>query len=482
MSAPMVKGWCPSLHEPMAALDGLIVRVKPFVRGLSAADLRLMAEAAERVGAGGLELTGRGALQVRGLDEAGAATFARAMVEAGLASADAAVERRRNVQLGVGCGSELLSFAGALEKWLEVDDSLADLPAKFGFAVSPGAGIAADIVVSGENADGILIGGEAAIRVGAPSTPVFPGLVPGTHSATVQPPNGRQPSRHTPPEQVWGRRDSGEDGVLDAVQRLTRTFLALAPLQPTPPRRIKGLIQAVGLAAVLAEAGLITTPVDADFSPHLRSGGGGGAADGGGVRRSSPLHHAMRGPPPPLRRGGEVPQPPHKMIGPSHGGYGLGVVFGVLAPSALRTAAELATRYGDGQVLLAPGRVIWLGGAPSSANVQFAAEASAAGFIVDPKDRRLRLDACVGRVGCARASEDVRADALRLASAAPATGLHVSGCAKGCAHPTAAGVTLVSRGAPGRYDLILDGAPSAPPTRTDVTLDEVAEHLSEPAL
>jgi precorrin-3B synthase len=170
------------------------------------------------------------------------------------------------------------------------------------------------------------------------------------------------------------------------------------------------------------------------------------------------------------------------MIGPSHGGYGLGVVFGVLAPSALRTAAELATRYGDGQVLLAPGRVIWLGGAPSSANVQFAAEASAAGFIVDPNDRRLRLDACVGRVGCARASEDVRADALRLASAAPATGLHVSGCAKGCAHPTAAGVTLVSRGAPGRYDLILDGAPSAPPTRTDVTLDEVAEHLSEPAL
>jgi hypothetical protein len=40
----------------------------------------------------------------------------------------------------------------------------------------------------------------------------------------------------------------------------------------------------------------------------------------------------------------------------------------------------------------------------------------------------------------------------------------------------------VSRGAAGRYDLILNGAPSAPPTHADVTLDEIAEYLSEPAL
>jgi len=157
-------------------------------------------------------------------------------------------------------------------------------------------------------------------------------------------------------------------------------------------------------------------------------------------------------------------------------------VFGVLSPSALRTVAELATSYGDGRVLLAPGRTIWLGGVPSSASAQLAVGASAAGFVVDPHDRRLRLDACVGRAGCARASEDVRAAALRLAAAAPATGLHVSGCAKGCAHPGVAGVTLVSRGVAGRYDLILDGAPSAPPTLNCVSLDEIADHLSEPAL
>jgi sulfite reductase beta subunit-like hemoprotein len=424
----------------MAALDGLIVRVKPFVRGLSAADLQCIAAAAERAGAGALELTARGALQIRGLDKAGAEMFACAMVEAGLASADAAAERRRNIQLGLGCRSSLLSFAGALESWLEEDASLSALPAKFGFAVSPAESIAADIVVLGEDESHILIGGDTAVSVSAaPLTSAFPGLVPGTHSATFPPPTGPQTSRRGPPEQVRGRREEGNGAALDAVQRLTRAFLRLAPLQPTPPRRMKGLIQAVGLAAVLAEAGLTQAE-------------------------------------PPY------PQPRRATVGPSHNGYGLGVVFGVLTPAALRTAAELAMRYGDGQILLAPGRVIWLGGVSPSANARLADDASAAGFVIDPHDRRLRLNACVGAAGCARASEDVRAAALRLASAAPPTGLHVSGCAKGCAHPSAAGVTLVSRGGGGRYDLILDGAPSAPATRTDVSLDAVAEHLSEPAL
>jgi precorrin-3B synthase len=433
----------------MAALDGLIVRVKPFVRGLSAADLQLVADAAEAAGAGGLELTGRGALQVRGLDEAGAAMFARAMVEAGLASADAAVERRRNIQLGVGCGPNLLEFAATLEAWLEHDAGLAGLPAKFGFAVSPAGDVTADIIVSGEDANCILIGGEAAIGVGAsPPTSAFPGLVPGTHSATFQPPNGRQTSRHGPPEQVRGRREGGEGGTaLDAVQRLTRAFLVLSQGLPVPPRRMKGLIQAVGVSAVLTEAGQISAVVNADC-------------------------------PPPLRRGGEA----RPAVGAGHNGYGLGVVFGVLTPSALRTAAGLATRYSDGRILLAPGRVMWLDGVSPLAEAHLAIEASAAGFVVDPGDRRLRLDACVGRAGCARASDDVRADALRLAWAAPATGLHVAGCAKGCAHPSAAGVTLVSRGGGGRYDLILDGAPSSPATVADVSLDEVADHLSEPAL
>ena len=66
------------------------------------------------------------------------------------------------------------------------------------------------------------------------------------------------------------------------------------------------------------------------------------------------------------------------------------------------------------------------------------------GFITDPADPRLRVAACTGAAGCERGTTDTHADATQLAplaAALPGHGisLHVSGCAKGCAHPTARG-------------------------------------------
>ena len=73
----------------------------------------------------------------------------------------------------------------------------------------------------------------------------------------------------------------------------------------------------------------------------------------------------------------------------------------------------------------------------------------------------------------------MRADAGRLAAEiAGAAGsgitIHLSGCAKACAHPHAAPVTLVARN--GRYDLVRDGVASAPPALRDLSLEQAAEH------
>ncbi len=391
MSAPDVRGWCPSLHEPMAAADGLIVRVKSYVRGLSAPDLRRIAESAEIYGSGRIELTSRGALQVRGLNEAGAMAFAQTMVEAGLASADAAVERRRNLQLAPSCEGELLALATAAERWLAQDAALAALPAKFGYGFSPEIGIEADIVVLGDDAHTILIGGAVAVQA--------------------------------------------SPAPLEAMHRLTHAFLSLAAELPKPPRRMKALIAAVGVEAVLAEAGLA----------------------------------ACTTPPRPV-------EPPR--VGPHKMGFGLGVVFGELKPDMLRVVADLAERFGDGQVALSPGRSIWLRGVALGWHAALAAQAANGGLIVQMDDLRLRLHACAGRSGCATAHADVRADALRLVDHAPEKGLHVSGCAKGCAHPGAAAITLVSRGVAGGYDLIFAGAPTQAPSVTDLTLDQITERLS----
>jgi precorrin-3B synthase len=133
----------------MPSGDGLIARVKPPASRLTAAQARLLADAAEARGNGAIELTNRGNLQVRGLSPATAPAFARAMLAAGLASPDAAAERRRTVLLAPVAGADATQVALALEAALAAATHLADLPAKFGFAVDDGAlpltGVRADV-------------------------------------------------------------------------------------------------------------------------------------------------------------------------------------------------------------------------------------------------------------------------------------------------------------------------------------------------
>jgi len=93
----MIRGWCPSLYEPMQTGDGLLVRVKPPAARLTSTAARMLADAADQYGNGTIELTRRGNLQLRGLTQAAVIPFAAAMVTAGLADADPAMERRRVV-------------------------------------------------------------------------------------------------------------------------------------------------------------------------------------------------------------------------------------------------------------------------------------------------------------------------------------------------------------------------------------------------
>ncbi|MEZ5775735.1 MAG: hypothetical protein R3D33_13805 [Hyphomicrobiaceae bacterium] len=61
--------------------------------------------------------------------------------------------------------------------------------------------------------------------------------------------------------------------------------------------------------------------------------------------------------------------------------------------------------------------------------------------------------------------------------------VHISGCRKGCAHPRAAPLTLVAEA--GRYGLMRDAAPSAPPSghlaSTELAETVAAMLIGEPA-
>lgn len=95
------------------------------------------------------------------------------------------------------------------------------------------------------------------------------------------------------------------------------------------------------------------------------------------------------------------------------------------------------------------------------------------GLITDAADPLMRVNACTGAPGCPQALADVRAVARRLAARlGPEKTLHISGCAKGCAHRGRADVTLIATDAQ-RFNLILGGRPGDHPVRHGLGLDEI---------
>ncbi len=146
--------------------------------------------------------------------------------------------------------------------------------------------------------------------------------------------------------------------------------------------------------------------------------------------------------------------------GTQRGAFGLGLPFGELGVGVFAQLAALAERFGDGTLRVTPWRGLVLTGIEVGAALALGEAVRALGGIVDPADPALRIVACPGAPDCAAGFVPARADARRLLEAGlPRAGiLHVSGCAKGCAHPGPAALTLV--GEADGYALVRDGAPA----------------------
>ena len=90
------------------------------------------------------------------------------------------------------------------------------------------------------------------------------------------------------------------------------------------------------------------------------------------------------------------------------------------------------------------------------------------GLVTRADDPILRVIACTGAPGCPEAHAETRTLAASLAPHLPEdVTLHVSGCAKGCAHPGPSEVTLV--GAADGYDLVRHGSPRDVPAMRGLT-------------
>jgi precorrin-3B synthase len=141
---------------------------------------------------------------------------------------------------------------------------------------------------------------------------------------------------------------------------------------------------------------------------------------------------------------------------------GIGFAFGHAEASTLEALMEAARDAGATGVRAAPGRALLMIGLTRERVAGLTTAAKALGFIVDPDDLRRRVVACAGAPLCASAEIPARALASGLTTAAALLDdgeiIHVSGCAKGCAHHGPAALTAIGRA--GQCDLLVRGAPA----------------------
>lgn len=147
------------------------------------------------------------------------------------------------------------------------------------------------------------------------------------------------------------------------------------------------------------------------------------------------------------------------------GAHGLGMVaglpFGQIAAADLLAALDMAQPVA---LRLTPWRAMILEGA---------ALQPLPGMVLDADAPELSAHACPGAPLCPQASVETRALARALAARVP--GLHVSGCAKGCAHPGVAPVVLT--GHDGAYDLALGARAGDPPVQAGLSAAAVLAHF-----
>jgi precorrin-3B synthase len=185
----------------------------------------------------------------------------------------------------------------------------------------------------------------------------------------------------------------------------------------------------------------------------------GGVTDGRGRMAA---HIATRGAP----VGAEtapLPAAPVPEPGATPQGTLLGFAFGQTTAESFAQLAEL------GALRLTPWRMVLMEGVTPSAPLP--------DFITDARDPRRRVQVCTGAPGCRQALSDTR-DAARAIAAhlSPDSDdtIHISGCAKGCAHPAPAPVTLTASH-DGHFTLIRHGRAGDPPQSAPLTVTQIQD-------
>lgn len=409
MNAPNRRGACPGLSAPMLTGDGLLVRLTPSGATIALDAFAGLCAAARQHGNGIIEITSRGNIQFRGLSAASAPAFAAAVGSFDIQVSDG-IPVLSDPLSGLDAAEirDAGALAGTLRTALAAVPLAANLAPKISVVVDGGGALHLDDIVADIRLRAIEAHGGHYLHVAL-----------GGDAATAVP-IGAVPSAR----------------AVDCVLRLLALLAARRPQS-----RMRHAIDADGVN--IFKSGVADLVID-EPAPAVRA-----AADPIGIHQ--------------LRSGVTA--------------VGIGLPFGHSESEVLARLIGAARSAGTDGVRTAPGRALLVAGISSAASRPFIGDAERLGFIINPDDPRRKVVVCAGAPICASGQIPARAIApaiARIAGALLHAGdvIHVSGCAKGCAHPGPASISVYGRD--GICDVHVDSA-----LPRSVTVDALPRQIAQ---
>ena len=413
------------LFHTAPAQDGYMCRLRIPANQVSSRQLRGLAALAAAYAGGYADLTTRGNLQLREVGARQAPDLLMGLYDLGLTSRGAGADNIRNVTATPTSGfdprelCDVRPQARALHHYVLHSRDLYGLPRKFNVAFDSGG----QVSVAGATNDIAL----CAVRVPDQAAEAGGGagsaeLTPGVYFRVLL--GG-----------ITGHGSFGSDaGIVVApeqcvavVAAMLRVFAGAGDRTNRKRARLKYVLERWGLERFVAETETLL----------------------GRALRRLPLERCAE--PRPVVRGAHVGT--HRQRRPGFNWVGVGVPGGRLSGARMTALADLAERFGTGELRLTVFQNPLIPHVADRDTAALAAELERIGLSASPSSYAAGTVACTGNAGCKYAMTDTKGAAVALARhlerSAPLDGpinIHVTGCPNSCAQHYCGDIGLLGVG------------------------------------
>ena len=415
------------LFHTAPAQDGYMCRLRIPANQVSSRQLRgLAALAAEHAG-GYADLTTRGNLQLREVGARHAPDLLMGLYDLGLTSRGAGADNIRNVTATPTSGfdpQELCDVrpqARALHHYILHSRDLYGLPRKFNVAFDSGGQVSVAGATNDIGLRAVRLP-EPAPSAGAEGAESSAELAPGVYfrillgGITGHGSFGRDAGIVVSPEES-----------VTVVAAMLRVFAAAGDRTNRKRARLKYVLERWGIERFVAETEALL---------------------GAALRRLPPERCAE---PAPVVRGAHVGV--HRQRQPNFNWVGVGVPGGRLSGARMAALADLAERFGNGELRLTVFQNVLIPHVADSDTAALAAELEGIGLSASPSSYAAGTIACTGNAGCKYAMTDTKAAAVTLARhlerSVPLDGpinIHLTGCPNSCAQHYCGDIGLLGVG------------------------------------